>query len=281
MKKGLLITLIACGVLFLAGIAAFVIGLALGGSPSFAYDIREKKLYSNKKAETYSDDLDVDAFDALNLEVDAGDLTIQEGDSFHVSYKLYRKPVITVKDGVLTIKPEKEKLEFTLFQFGTITEKSYLTITVPEGTDLKDNIIDLDAGDFIISGIDMDSLNLDVDAGEVKLSDMKIDTLKADIDAGDADITTCEFGSIKIDVDAGNVDIDDSKLDKITADVDFGNIDMDLHGEEADYGINIDCDAGNVSVNGKKTGNNYSCEGKGGKNISVNVDAGNVSIEFK
>ena len=282
MKKALLVTLIACGVILLAGIAAIVVGVALGGTPSFAYDYKEKKIFTENTQQIYSDDLKVDAFDKIDLVADAATVTIKEGDGYEVSYKLYRKPIIKVEaDGTLSIKPEKEKYKINLFQLGTVTQDPYIEITVPEGTALKNNVLDVDAGGVKIDGINMDKLNLDVDAGNVKISNMNMESVFADIDAGNLDLSSCELDSFEVDVDAGNVDVDDAKINTIKADIDFGNMDISLHGEEADYGMELDCDAGKIKLNDKKVGNNYSCEGNAGKKIEINADAGNVDIEIK
>ncbi len=184
---------------------------------------------------------------SIDFDVDFADVKIAYGDTFAVSYSMPENlvPKINIKDGVLSVK----STQTTNFSFPFNVSGDYeIVLTLPEGTELDDLSMNLDAGDITIKGIKATNLNMDVDAGDIKLSDIEADNFQIDVDAGNFEINGVNVQRMTIDVDAGNVDIRDSVIGTITADVDAGNIES--HNSTISAG-NCEVDMGNISLNGE------------------------------
>lgn len=300
MKKGLKIVLITCVILFILGGIFIAVGLANGGSMAYYIDYKNHKISSAVETELVSSNDQLDAFNEFDIDVDAAKVTIVKGDSYNVEYKLYKREntSINVENGklVITTKSEKNTINFGLF---TDDQNPYIKITIPENAELSNGKINTDAGSVILNDLNMKDLSLGVDYGEVEIKDssfnnldietnagsVTFDNVKAEksainTDYGDVNITGTEVGDIKLDMDAGDLDVDSTKLDNIEIDGDYGDVDLKLIGEKADYEFRVSVDAGEISVDGEKEGTKYnSNEGKD-KKIKIDVDAGDVDIEF-
>ena len=269
MKKGLAITLIICAILFIVGGVLIVLGIANGGAMIFNIDYAHHKVNTSSSKEIISGNEDVDPFTDIEIDVDAAAVTIVKGESYHVDYKLsadaYDKVDIGVESGKLKINAKHKS--------------NYLSL-LPENAELKDGTITVDAGNIGVKDLSFDNFTVDSDAGKVTLENATIGSSSLDTDAGDIDITGSDLEKLTIDTDAGKIDIDESKVDKLEVNTDFGDVDVKLIGEEADYAFDIKVDAGDISVCGKNMGNKYNANEDKDKKIVMNVDAGNVDIEF-
>lgn len=285
MKKGLAITLIICAILFIVGGVLIVLGIANGGAMFFNIDYAHHKVNTSSSKEIISGNEDVDPFTDIEIDVDAAAVTIVKGESYHVDYKLsadaYDKVDIGVESGKLKINA-KHKSNYLSLSVSPLPDdlKPYIEITVPENAELKDGTITVDAGNIGVKDLSFDNFTVDSDAGKVTLENATIGSSSLDTDAGDIDITGSDLEKLTIDTDAGNIDIDESKVDKLEVNTDFGDVDVKLIGEEADYAFDIKVDAGDISVCGKNMGNKYNANEDKDKKIVMNVDAGNVDIEF-
>ena len=266
MKKGLAITLIICAILFIVGGVLIVLGIANGGAMFFNIDYAHHKVNTSSSKEIISGNEDVDPFTDIEIDVDAAAVTIVKGESYHVDYKLsadaYDKVDIGVESGKLKINA-KHKSNYLSLSVSPLPDdlKPYIEITVPENAELKDGTITVNAGNIGVKDLSFDNFTVDSDAGKVTLENATI-------------------GSSSLDTDAGDIDIDESKVDKLEVNTDFGDVDVKLIGEEADYAFDIKVDAGDISVCGKNMGNKYNANEDKDKKIVMNVDAGDVDIEF-
>ena len=300
MKKGLKIVLITCVILFILGGIFIAVGIANGGSMAYYIDYKNHKISSSVETELISGNDQLDAFSEFDIDVDAAKVTIVKGDSYNVEYKLYKREntSINVENGklVITTKIEKNTFNFDIF---SDDQNPYIKITIPENAELSNGKINTDAGSVILSNLDMKDLSLGADYGEVEIKDssfnnldietnagsVTFDNVKAEkavinTDYGDVNITGTEVGDIKLDMDAGDLDVDSTKLDNIEIDGDYGDVELKLIGEKADYEFRVSVDAGKISVDGEKEGTKYnSNEGKD-KKIKIDVDAGDVDIDF-
>ena len=320
MKKGLAITLITCAVLFILGLILFVIGLNAGGSIGFNIDYKHHKLTTAKDMEMKTGEQEVGAFSNIDITTSAADLTIVEGDSYKVKYKLYEnvEPTIGVENDTLKISVKDDR--GTVLNILTTDDNSpKIEITVPKGTKLFDVSINTDAGDLNIDGFTIATLNIESDAGDFNLKNLtstsiKIkadagdldladttterfeiesnagdinvtgltaDTVKMDFDAGDIKVLDSEIKNYKAELSAGDMDLKNIKGDNFEIDADYGDVEVEIIGEEADYNIDIDVSAGDAEINNKDVKNSYSASANTDKSLKINTDAGDVEVSFK
>ncbi len=299
MKKGVLITMIVCAILFVLGIVFIIVGYVCGATSDFNIDFFEHRISSSGEGELYAGNEEVEAFSDMDINLDASDIKILEGDSYKVEYKLYgNKPVISVENGKLIIKEKNEhKLRFHLGESKKLNP--YVNIYVPKGTEFKGCKMDVDAGNVQIENQTIDNLDIDADAGNINIQssalntftfdgaagnividNTKMDSMKADVDYGDVKISDSEIKAFKLDTDAGNTEISSTRMDEVDITADAGNIELGLIGEAADYSIDAKVDFGKLTLNGEKQGSKINQTGKSGKSIKIDSDAGDVDIDI-
>ncbi|MCR5214171.1 MAG: DUF4097 domain-containing protein [Eubacterium sp.] len=234
MKKGLLLIIGLLISLFLIGGILIIIGLAGGGSLNFSVDYRDKKVEAEKEKSIIQDEIRLDEFDAVDIDVDMAKVRIVNGDSYKVSYRLYdsSKPIVKVNDNkVLEVKHEiNNGLQFNigdLFDSGKGKAEYYVEISLPEGKKLGESSLDVDAGEIVIDGFDFETLSAECNAGNIDLSNSNMDELTLNVDAGNISISDGTIKKIKIDENAGNVTIDKVEAENAELSIDMGNLDAD------------------------------------------------------
>ena len=216
-----------------------------------------------KRSEMISDSMIFDEeVDEIYIEVDAADITVEDGDRLSVEYKLpdVMKPAIEVKKGKLSFV-SRLKGPFSPFDMG---KGASVEITVPEGTKLDSFSINLDAGRVSAGSFDTGKFIINSDAGDMEIEEMKVGSFEIRTDAGNLKISDLTADRADLSLDAGNVIIRDSVIDFLEAKIDAGNIDAD------DSTINsgsCKTDFGNVSLKGKIG------------NVKVKSSVGNASVE--
>lgn len=286
MKKGFLAFIIICLLLLAAGITILVIGLKNGGSIIFNIDFT-KGIIKTKANETITEgSVDVDEFKNISVDIHAGEVKLVKGSSFNVKYSLYEEdiPDIKVDGGTLKVV-SKKKNDFFQVNTGVFTnndsDKLYVEITVPDGTEFGNVTINDSYGKITLDSFVFDTLTIDSDAGDVNFCSVTSEKVEVNVDYGNLEITGSTIDDMTVDCDAGNVEVSDSKIDNIEINNDYGDVDIDLNAEKADYYIDIDVDYGNLSVDGNKYKNSFS-ENKGkDKSVIINSDAGDVDLQFK
>ena len=186
---------------------------------------------------------DSDYPDTAGLEGDYADLSVETGDAFSIDYTLPSNPKIEIKNGSLTIKSKVN--EFS--SFFKMKPDYKIEVVIPEGTELTDFDLNMDAGKVSMEGIKTKKLKMNSDAGDVDLDDIKADTFDINTDAGNIEMNEIETKNLIVNADAGNLKINDSTIDRIDAHIDAGNI--EAHDSTINSG-SCKTDFGNVSLNG-------------------------------
>ena len=195
-------------------------------------------------AVSVSDTVNLDGkVDEISVDMDYADLSIETGDDFSVEYNLPDKPQIDLQNGKLTVK-SKVSVPFNGFNM----KPGYkIEVVIPEGSDLKNLDLEMDAGKVSVEGIRTKKFRIHSDAGDIDLDDIKADAFEIDTDAGNIEINELETEKMKVDADAGNLKVKDSTIDSLDAHIDAGNI--EVHDSTVNSG-SCKTDFGNVSLNG-------------------------------
>ena len=300
MKKGLIITFIICAVLFALGVVMVIAGWKMGAATDFDIDLVNRRIHSVNEKNMKSGEVETGVFSDIDIDMSASDVNIIEGDSFKVVYKVYEEaPEIKNDNGKLIIKEKENSKKFRFHLGFEELDDSHVDIFIPKGTAINECKVDINAGDLLIETQTMAKLDVDTDAGNIKineselgdalfksnagnlsLNDTKADKIDGDVDYGNFKIEDSEITDLTLDTDAGNTKIEKTRINNVDIKADAGNVKLDLIGEMADYSIDAKADFGNLKIDGEKQGNKFSVEGKSGKSIKVNANAGNIDIDF-
>ena len=198
------------------------------GKPIFSFG-------SSAKEADFSQDYS--SVEKIDLDMAMGDVVIQEGSSFNVSYKGHEdlKPEVTQDGDSLKIR-QKKNINIKPLNLGNI--KCTMTVTVPSNASLKE-------------------LEADLDMGDLKIRKAKAEKITADCKMGDCKVYDSAFESLKGNCDMGNVHVkltDSADNYGIEAKVDMGDIKIDGHNEGNEYNskgdktMDLKVDMGNITV---------------------------------
>lgn len=187
------------------------------------------------------------------LDADYSEITVKTGSEFSVSYCVPEvlEPKVELKNGTLTVS-SRSSHSLNVVSLGNV--HNYITIIIPEDSELARVSVDVDAGELNLADLDVSKLQLAADAGNIQMDNITSSRMEIDVDAGNIEIRDSSADTMEIDADAGNVELYDSTIGTLTADVDAGNIEshnctIENGRCEADLGnINLRGDIGDVST---------------------------------
>ncbi len=302
--------LITAGIMFGAGALIFGLGLATGGSMNFGINYQEKKVYLSKDIngsdkKYITDEIKLDEFKKLDLDVDTANVDVVTGDSWKVSYKLPERADFSAKVEGDTLKlTEKQKafsgVNFNIFDW---SGDYSIEITVPEGTSLEDAKMIVNTGDVSLNSMDVKNLDIEADTGNADMKDMSGEkiTISADTgnvkfmnvsakacnisaDTGNIDMNQSALGDLEVNADTGNIKFDSLSFTSAVLDADTGNIKGSLSGKEEEYSYDIEASFGKIVLNGDKKSEDGDSEYKEKNGTSpemkASADTGNVEISF-
>lgn len=194
---------------------------------------------------------------------------------------------VTCKDGVLRVKSEVDS--GVPLSFGD-WDAAEVRLALPEGMTLD---IENDAGNIRISEIDLAAAELDCDAGNIELTDVQVaGKLVIGCDAGNIVLDAVSAGYVEAECSMGEIVVENVNAGKLLVDNDCGNILLD--GAAARESMSLNCSLGNVSgtirghmddyaiTSDVNLGENNLPDGThGGVALQVDVDCGNIEIEFE
>ncbi|MBQ3544268.1 MAG: DUF4097 family beta strand repeat protein [Lachnospiraceae bacterium] len=246
-------------ILFILGVGLMGIAVVLGVQNRSFTNNRFFKFIINSKVEKLEYTV-VDDFDSIDLEVDAADVVIKEGEEFAIEYTLYEGATFEVKNNTLYIN--KYEGEYINIGINLETKDTYLTIYIPKDKDINIKKMDVDMGDIEIkndSGWRLNNINIDADMGDIEIEG-KVE------------------GKIDIEADMGDVDIKGYLQCDISVGADMGDVDICTYYNEEYYNYEIDVDMGEKNI--EKNGGEM-LEGDYRFDIEVECDMGDVNLTFE
>ena len=166
-----------------------------------------------------------------NLEIDwtAGKVHIAYHDKDTVEFSETAKKAISEDKQMCwrvngdTLEIRYEKPGFKLFNFSS-PEKE-LTVTLPEGTVLKDAKISATSADVDIPSLEAASVRLDTTSGDIAAT-LAAETIAVDVTSGDVAMTITEDAAdLSVDATSGNIYVEGKNADKVSLDATSGNLD--------------------------------------------------------
>lgn len=129
----------------------------------------------------------------------------------------------------------------------------------------------LSMGDLELRNAAAAQAELKLDCGELQLKNVNCPELWARLSMGNMEINGLQADQAQLSLNAGNLEFADMDAQRLEIDCDMGNVCGQLAGSWQDYEIHSDCELGR---------NNLSQRSQGERYLNVNVDAGNIEVEF-
>ena len=208
----------------------------------------------------------------VDIEINAADLYIKEGEEFFVESNL-KHIKVKEKNGLLKIE-ETQKL------FSTYSG-AVLTIYIPAGTEFDKVNLTTGAGRLTIENLSAETLDFELGAGEVSISNL-IATSSADVEGGAGRITI-SGGALKnldMDMGVGQLNLTTSLTGDCKMDMGIGESNITVIGNKDDYKLDIQKGLGSVSVDGKDV-SEYGIGGNGTNRVEINGGIGTINVKFE
>lgn len=171
-----------------------------------------------------AEDLHLEAFDTLEVDVDLGDVRVTAGEDYGVS---------------LSWSGERYTLDFTC-EDGTLRVKSHSSGSLGPGEQFSGSV-----EVFVPEGTVLRRVSLDTDLGELTVEDLRCRELIVDDDLGSVTLRRTEAERADLSLSLGDLEGEELTVTKeLTADNDLGSMSLsgDLRGE-----IALSCSMGGLS----------------------------------
>ena len=207
----------------------------------------------------------------LDIQINAADLYIKEGDTFSVQSNLkYLR--VEGKGDILTIKETKK--------LGGTYNGAVLTVYVPAGTVFDNTNLATGAGRLTIENLSSGTLDFELGAGDVSIASL-VATKSADIEGGAGRITI-SGGTLKdldLEMGVGQLNLTSALTGECRLDLGVGESNITLIGNKDDYRLDLEKGLGNISVDGKNVAD-YGSSGNGANKVEINGGIGSIHVDF-
>ena len=211
----------------------------------------------------------------LNIQINAADFYIKEGNSFSVESNL-KNLEVDEKNGCLTLKDlTKIKLNGS-----NAYENAVLTICVPVGTVFDNVNIKTGAGRFTVDSLSAATIGFELGAGDVTISKL-IAEKSANIEGGAGRITISD-GAIKnldLEMGLGQLNLTSALTGDCNLDSGVGEMNVTLLGSKDDYELDIEKGIGNITVDGKNV-TDFGSSGNGANEVDIHGGVGAINVRF-
>ena len=211
----------------------------------------------------------------LNIQINAADFYIKEGNSFSVESNL-KNLEVDEKNGCLTLKDlTKIKLNGS-----NAYENAVLTIYVPVGTVFDNVNIKTGAGRFTVDSLSAATIGFELGAGDVTISKL-IAEKSANIEGGVGRITISD-GAIKnldLEMGLGQLNLTSALTGDCNLDSGVGEMNVTLLGSKDDYELDIEKGIGNITVDGRNV-TDFGSSGNGANEVDIHGGVGAINVRF-
>ena len=207
----------------------------------------------------------------LDVEINAADLLIKEGEAFTVESNLKHLKV-EEKGDVLTIEETKK--------FSGSYNGAVLTIYVPAGTVFDNTNLTTGAGRLTIERLSSGTLDFELGAGDVSVTSL-VATKSADIEGGAGRITI-SGGTLKdldLEMGVGQLNLTSALTGDCQLDLGVGESNITLIGNKDDYKLDIEKGIGRIFIDGKAV-SDYGSSGNGANKVEINGGIGAINVKF-
>ena len=208
----------------------------------------------------------------LEIEINAADLRIREGETFSIESNLKHLKV-EEKGNTLFIK-ETRKLSGAY-------NGAALTVYIPAGIEFDNVDLTTGAGRLTIANLSAKTIDFELGAGEVNITSLTA-TRSAEIDGGAGRITV-SGGALKnldLGMGVGQLNLTSALTGDCQMDLGIGESNITLIGSKEDYKLEVNKGIGSLSVDGQNV-NDYGSSGNGTNKVEINGGIGAINVLFK
>ncbi len=244
-----------------------IIGGLLGAAGLFGGLFDDEVVLEN--LEFYSVSADIRS---LEIEINAADLRIKEGEAFSVESNLkYLK--VEERGNTLFVK-ETRKLSGTY-------DSAVLTLYIPTETEFDNVELTTGAGRLTVENLSAETIDFELGAGEVNITSLTA-TRSAEIDGGAGRITISSgtLGDLELGMGVGQLNLTSALTGNCQMDLGIGESNITLIGSKEDYRLEIEKGIGSVSIDGKNV-TDYGSSGNGTNKVKINGGIGAIRVLFK
>ncbi|NLL76296.1 MAG: DUF4097 domain-containing protein [Clostridiales bacterium] len=295
--------LIICTFLIGIGIVLYIVGFLLGESVTgIGINGRGFQIYTWNHAKNNGvdyceeDNIDLESFQNMDINIAYADLKIKESDHYGISYKVLKNSPLSyeTKNGTLYVKQANNPTEISSFNWmffgfnGLGDSSSYVnslvTVYIPENAALDSISVSNECGNIELCSLNASSVFLFDDYGDVALTDINSPSISLDVNSGNL-----QMSNITTDTLSSNLDYGDFRMKQVTVN---GNADITMEsgslymGEIFVQTLKAESEYGDITAETLSAGDVYfslesgSCELKDFVFDSVNAssDYGNVTL---
>lgn len=210
-----------------------------------------KGSYQSTENEFY--EYDADSVDSLDIDIEHGKITFEEGKSFSVRFNNMEKCNVKCKVENNTLIVSEERGGWHL----SFNHDPECIITVPEGFRAVKTDITVNAGQMIAKNLRSESADINIDAGSCDIDNLETSgKLVMCVGAGSIDIANSNLADSSFECGAGEIIVNGSIVGNFDVNCGMGSSTFNLEGDADDYTFDIECGLGSVSLNGEEYGGN-------------------------
>ena len=296
--------LFAC--MLVLGAAMAIYGYQNGASMSLYW--ADGHVYTEKEFDSLAESEEwtelPEGVSGLALELNNADVTIRQGDVFHISadYQRGSAPEATVENGVLRLRDEASAHIGFGFSLGPSHKENTVTIELPEGA-LTALDICTGVGDLSLEDVHLETLTIEMDIGDAALKNVTSESLSVQCDIGDFVLEGGEFGTAEftmnmgnlscsgavrttmlVQSDMGDVDLSGALAGEIEVNANLGTVRIDSQLPRSAYALDLASNLGSLTVDGERIGTDSigpSLQQEDGENsLHVRADMGDILVQF-
>ncbi len=258
------------GVLALVTAAAVIIGIANhvpGIRADASGDSRTWEISFGNRQDAAVDQT-LEEFSAVDLDVNAAELTITSGSSYRLTSSL--ELVYEIKNGTLTVTDQTAE--------NTINSKNgYIDLEVPADVTLEDVALKLNAGDIEISDLTAKTLQTEQNSGDFEMTDSTADQLIAAGGAGDIELSNVSAETITVTGSTGDVEVSDCDFEVLDVSINTGDIEVSAV-PEREYAVDLQTNTGEIEVNGEDYHRSFAGGDSAKYKISLTTNTGDIDL---
>lgn len=251
------------------GVVLCIFGITLGGKLHDSFGVHYGKGGSfgigfiDRDDEDYREKIKLSSFQNLEMDIDLGDITIQQGDEL----MLYTEDLASddyeiIQEGD-TLKIKSRDDGFHFFSIGFLSRDYHFTITIPKENMLSALTVYSAMGDIDVDDIYAQDIVLEQSMGDVSLNNTLYQTLDVTQKMGDVDYEGKGQGNMTIDNSMGDVSVtlyDQKQYYSYELNASMGTIKtaeektdgisktIRNHPRHAKYQLDIDCSMGDIEL---------------------------------
>lgn len=254
MKKSTSAIIIVSSIFILLGIVIIILAFSLGAKFS------DYKL--NDFNQTYDENIS-----KLNINVDAGEIIIKEGDSFKIEANNIDENRFKseITDNSWEVEYLQFKSFFNNFLFNKFSHNSKIVIYIP-------------------SEVMMEKFTIELGAGKGDVEKLNTKYIEANIGAGSLVIDNLYSEKSNITCGAGEININGEMIGYNKIDNGVGSIELNLIGAEKNYNYKYDIGIGEVKINNvtysNKSDGNY-LNNNANNDFDIDCGVGSIKIDIK